>query len=259
MQKKWWAIIGAAVILSVVIIILAGCSAPQASPEIKGNISNQQQGIWVNGEGKVTAVPDTAILSVGVQAQAATVADARSQAADAMNKLITALKNGGVATKDIQTRNFNIQPVTRWDDTKQQQVTTGYQVTNTVTAKIRMLPQDSSTLDYKTGVIIDAVTAAGGDLTRINSLAFTIDNPATLQAQARQKAVVDAAAKAKQLADAAGVKLGKPVYISENSYTPTPIYRDVATKAAAASGTTTPISAGETDITIDVQIAYDIG
>jgi uncharacterized protein YggE len=254
MNRKWWITIGAIVIMMMVVMGLAGCTSGAISGgslEIKGNLTGQQEGIWVNGEGKVTAVPDVAILSVGVQAQAVTVADAQSQASGAMDKLMTALKNGGVASKDIQTQNFNIQQMTRWDNTKQQSIVTGYMVTNTVTAKIRDV--------NKAGSIIDAATAAGGDLTRVNSISFTIDNPAPYQEQARQKAVADAAAKAKQLADAAGVKLGKPVYITESSYSPTPIYRDVATKAAGAPvQAETAISPGEMNITIDIQINYGI-
>jgi uncharacterized protein len=259
MNRKWLIAIGAFGALLLATIGLAGCGSESGSP---GSVSlnNQQQGIWVNGEGKVTAVPDVAILSAGIQVQAVTVSDAQSQAAAAMDKVMTALKNGGVAAKDIQTQNFNIQRLTRWDSTRQVETVTGYMVSNTVTAKIRMLPQDSSTLGYKAGVVIDAVATAGGDLTRINGISFTIDNPATYETEARQKAVADAAAKAKQLADAAGVKLSKPVYITESSYAPTPIYRDVATKAETASGSSssTPVSVGEQEVTINVQVAYDI-
>jgi uncharacterized protein YggE len=254
MNRKWMVTIGAVVVLLVAVVGLAGCNTEGAlsggTLEIKGNLNGQQEGIWVNGEGKVTAVPDVAILSVGVEAQAASVADAQSQASEAMDKVTAALKNGGVATKDIQTQYFNIQKVTRWDNDKQQEIVIGYRVTNMVTAKIRDVD--------KTGAVIDAVAAAGGDLTRIDSIGFTVDNPAPFQEQARQKAVADAAARAKQLADAAGVKLGKPIYITESSYFPSPIYRDVAMKAEGTPSVETPVSPGELEITTSVQIAYDI-
>jgi uncharacterized protein YggE len=254
MNRKWIVIAGAVVILLAVVVGLVGCDTEGAlsggTLEIKGNLNGQQEGIWVNGEGKVTAVPDVAILSVGVEAQAASVADAQSQANTAMDKVMTALKNGGVATKDIQTQYFNIQKVSRWDNDKQQEIVIGYRATNTVTAKIRDI--------NKAGTVIDAVVAAGGDLTRINSIGFTVDDPAPYQEQAREKAVADAASKAKQLADAAKVKLGKPLYITESSYVPSPIYRDVALKAEGAPSVETPISAGEMEITVNVQMAYDI-
>ena len=134
---------------------------------------------------------------------------------------------------------------------KQQEIVIGYRVTNMVTAKIRDVG--------KAGTVIDAVAAAGGDLTRINSIGFTVDDPSTYYEEARQKAVADADAKAKQLADLAGVKLGKPTYISESSYMPGPIYRqDLVAKAAAAPAVTTPISPGEMEITMNVQLAYAI-
>jgi uncharacterized protein len=248
-----WLVVGAIVV--VLLLVLLGCSSQGVvsggSLEIKGILNSQQEGIWVNGEGKVTAVPDVAVLSVGVQSQALTVADAQSQASGAMDKVMTALKNGGVAAKDIQTRSFNIQKMTKWDNVKQESIVTGYQVNNMVTAKIRDI--------NKAGTVIDAVSAAGGDLTRIDSISFTIDNPATYQEQARQKAVADAASKAKQLADAAGVKLGKTVYITESSYVPATVYRDASIKSESASGaTSTPVSAGELEVTANVQISYEI-
>jgi uncharacterized protein YggE len=250
MKKIWLAIIG--VVLLVGVLALAGCSSGGTSAgNVNVNLNSQQQGIWVNGEGKVTVVPDMAILSLGIQAQSTSVAQAQSDAADAMDKVMTALKDQGVADKDIQTQYYNVQRLTRYDNDTQQEVTTGYQVTNTVTAKIRKV--DTA------GTVIDAVVAAGGDYTRVNSIGFTVDDPKPFQEQARELAVADAATKAKKLADIADVKLGKPSYISESSNIPTPIYRtDVMTKAEGVPAVTTPISAGEMDITTNVQIAYNI-
>jgi hypothetical protein len=219
--------------------------------ELKGILNNQQQGIWVNGEGKVTAVPDVAILSLGIESQEATVALAQANAAEAMDNVMKALKDGGVKESDIQTQSFNVQKVTRWDNDKQQEIVIGYLVSNMVTAKIRDVA--------KAGAVIDAVIAAGGDLTRINSIGFTVDDPKPSYEQAREIAVADAAAKAKKLADTAGVKLGKATYISESSYVPGPIYRaDMISKAEAAPAVETPVSPGEMEITTNVQLAYAI-
>jgi uncharacterized protein YggE len=255
MNKKWIITIGI-VLLLVAVVGLAGCSSKDGvtlggdNSALKINLNSQQQGIWVSGEGKVTAVPDVAILSLGIQAQELTVAQAQAEAATAMDSVMNALKDAGVKDNDIQTQNYNIQQITRWDNDKQQQVPVGYQVTNTVTAKIRKI--DTA------GSVIDAVAAAGGDFTRINSIGLTVDDPTPYYEQARVKAVADAAAKAQKLADTAGVKLGKPTYISESSSMPGPIYRDVATPAAPVPAPTTPISPGEMEITTNVQIAYAI-
>ncbi len=254
MKKIWLAVIGVVLILAVA--GLAGCSSGGATlgsgaEPIKINLNSQQEGIWVNGSGKVLAVPDVAILRLGVEAQEATVAEAQTQAAEAMDKVMTALKGEGVAEKDIQTQYFNIYRVTRWDNIREQEIVIGYRVTNTVTAKIREVA--------KAGAVIDAVANAGGDLTRIDSIGFTVDDPTAYYSEARQKAVVDAEAKAKQLAEVAGVNLGKPTYISESSYIPGPIYRqDMMVKAEGAPAVETPISPGEMEITLNIQLAYAI-
>ncbi len=227
-------------------------SGSGSSGAVTLNVPNQQTGIWVNGQGKVTVAPDVAILQLGVQAQAATVADAQSQASTAMDKVMSALTGNGVAQKDIKTTYFNITQVTKWDDKTQTQIVIGYQVSNTVTAKIRTLG--------KVGTVIDAVATAGGDLTRINGITFTVDNPTTAMNQARDMAMADAKVKAEQLAKDGGVTLGKPTFISDNSYAPTPpMYAVPAAKDAAAAGSvTTPISAGEMDVTVNVQVTYAI-
>jgi len=246
-KKIWLALAGLALIM---VVGLVGCSSGTPSNgSVNVNLNGQQEGIWVNGEGKVTAVPDVAILSLGIEAQQATVAEAQAEANDAMDKVMKALEDAGIDRKDIQTQYFNIQKVTRWDNDKQNEIIIGYRVTNTVTAKVRDVT--------RAGSVIDAVAAAGGDLTRINNIAFTIDDPSDYQAQARAKAVADAAAKAKTLADNAGVKLGDVKYITESSYIPGPIYRGLD-MAEAVPAPTTPISPGEMEITVNVQIAYAI-
>jgi len=245
MKKLWLAVIGVVLILAVVGI--SGCSSEGVklnteNGELKINLNSQQEGIWVNGTGKVMAVPDVAILSLGIEAQATSVAEAQDQAAEAMAEVIEALKDQGVAEKDIQTQYFSIQRVTRWDEDKYQETVIGYRVTNMVTAKIRKVAE--------AGIVIDAVAAAGGDYTRINSISFTVDDPSPYYEEAREKAVADAEAKAKLLAEVAGVKLGKPSYISESSYVPSPIYRQDLVEAAAG--------VPAVEITLTVQLAYAI-
>jgi len=215
-------------------------------------MGNQQQGIWVTGEGEVTAVPDIATLRLGIEAQEATVAEAQARASEAMARVRTALEDNGVAEKDIQTQYFSIHKVTRWDDIKNQEIVIGYRVTNMVTAKIRDIDQ--------AGLIIDAVAVAGGDLTRIDDISFSIDDPSVYLEEAREKAMADAEAKAEKLAGLAGVRLGKPTYISESSYLPSPAYPRVYYEEAAipAPAPPTEISPGEMEITLTVQVAYAI-
>jgi uncharacterized protein len=249
MKKIWLAIAGIVVLLAS--LVMVGCGANTTPVDV--NFNSQSQGIWVNGEGKVTATPDVAIISVGIQSQEITVADAQAKAAAAMDKLMQALKDQGVAEKDIKTTSFYINQVSRWDSVKQEQIITGYIVSNTVTVKIRDVK--------KAGTTIDAVAVVGGDLTRVNGITFTVDDPTNYYNDARAKAIDNAVAKAKQMADKTGIKLGKVTYITESTNF-APIYRDMGVKTSAGSvpapAVSTSVSAGELEISTTVQITYAI-
>jgi len=248
MGKKDW-LLSISLVLVLTIVGLAGCSPGNTVlGEIEGlNINNQQEGIWVSGRGEVMVTPDIATLRLGIEAQAASVAVAQSQATEAMDEVMTALTDNGVAKKDIQTQYFSIRQVTKWDRDKEEEIVVGYRVTNKVTAKIREID--------KAGTVIDAVAAAGGDLTRIDSIAFSVDDPSAYYEEAREEAMADAKAKAEQLAELAGGRLGKATYISEGAQIPPPIYRqDIYEEAVPAA--TTPISPGEMEISLTVQVAY---
>jgi hypothetical protein len=211
-------------------------------------------GISVNGEGKVTVTPDLAILTLGVESREATVAEAQTRAAEAMDAVMKTLKDAGIAEKDIQTQRFSIYPVTRWIKDEDREQIIGYRVTNTVTAKIRQMD--------KLGEIIDAVAGAGGDLTRISNISFTVEDPTPYYTQAREKAVKDAVAKARQLAELAGVTLGKPIYISEGmAYVPRDVdvwYEKAGGAPAPVPYPATPISPGEQEIRLTVSIVFAI-
>ena len=242
MKRSW--LLGVSLALMLAVVGLCGCAAPGQI-----NLVSQQEGIWVTGKGEVAVVPDIATLRLGIEAQEVTVAEAQTQAAEVMNKVMTALIDNGIAEKDIQTQYFSIRQITKWEwDKENEEVVVGYRVTNMVTAKIRDID--------KTGVIIDAVAEAGGDLTRVNSLSFSVDDPSAYYEELRQKAMADAEAQAEQLAELAGVTLGKPTYISEGTYIPRPIYWEVDIAKGAVSET--PISPGEMEISLTVQVIYAI-
>ena len=249
MKKIWLLITGLALVLG--IVGLVGCGPASTTVEAI-NVSSQQQGIWVAGEGKVSVVPDVVTLRLGIEAQEASIAEAQSKGTEAMNRVMDALTDNGVAEKDIQTQYFRIRQVTRWDDVKQEEVVVGYRVTNMVTAKIRDID--------KVGPIIDAVAAAGGDLTRIDSIDFSVDDPSEYYEEARQEAMADAEAKAKHLATLAGVTLGLPTYISEGVQVPPTVYPRVVYEAAPAPAPAPApaISPGEMEISLTVQVAYAI-
>ena len=142
-------------------------------------------GIWVNGQATVTVEPDLVLLNIGVEAVAETVAEARAEAAEAMDAIVSAVKAHGLEDQDVQTQSFNIWPqyeypeVTSGGTRTRKQVLVGYTVSNSARIKIRDVDA--------VGTIIDAVAEAGGDATRIDGINFSIEDPKPFMTQLRRK------------------------------------------------------------------------
>ena len=264
-MRKWLvAILGVVLILG---LALPGCKAKQSPasspvPALPGPASaagrsillpSQPMGIQVVGRGEVKVKPDVALINLGVEAQAKTAAEARTQAAQAMSKILEALKANGVAERDIRTYRLSIQPVKEYERESRREILVSFRVTNLVTAKSREID--------KAGAIIDAAVEAGGDFIRVQGISFKVEDPKPFYAQAREKAVAEAKAKAQQLANLTGVTLGKPVYISESGgyYPPGLVYyAEKAGGLPVPAPAPTPISPGEQTISLTVQITFSI-
>ena len=211
--------------------------------------------ITVVGQGKVTSQPDVARTTVGVEVSAPTVKEVTSEAADKMDKVLAALKAQGVADKDIQTSNYSIHYDERYpmerpakvegsDDIEQSGV---YRVSNMVNIKIRDLD--------KVAGVIDAVVEAG-----VNSLwgvDFALDDTSEVEAEARAKAVSDATDRAEELAKLSNVKLGYIVEITEVIGS-SPFYAPRAMEFAGGGGGGGPISPGELEVAMQVQVTFAI-
>jgi uncharacterized protein YggE len=256
-MKNKLVLVLAIAVMAAVAVGLAGCDSTgtvsaQQQP-VNVNV-NGQQGIWVDGQGKVTVTPNIVQVNMGVQSQAPTVAEAQAQASAAMDKVIAALTENGVDKKDIQTQNFNIQQLLKYDNYNQNNSITGYQVNNMVNVKIRAVD--------KAGTIIDAAAKAGGDNIRINGVNFTVDQPEQYYAQARQLAMTDALAKAKDLAKLSGVTLARATYLTESvngNYQP--YFNAPMAMAGSQLSASVPapyINPGQSDIILIVQVSYSI-
>ncbi len=233
---------------SLLAIILTGCEQQIVNPLLPSPASRS---IHVTGSGSVTGEPDIATIYLGVSVEKESVEAAREEAASAMTAVIESLKTNDIAENDIQTENFSIYP--QYDYTDEGRVLRGYRVNNTVNATVRELESLSD--------IIDDAIGAGGDIVVVNSIQFMIDDPTPLQAQARTLAVENAKAKAQTLAEASGVRLGKPITITETTRTVGPpiAYAESAEFAADdGARSSTPIQAGELTVTINITIVYEI-
>jgi len=220
-------------------------AVPSQAPDSTTPVATPRQ-VRVSATGSVSAAPDTLTINLGVRTQADSANDALRKAATDADALITTLKRAGVAADDITTVDVSVYP--RYDNQGQRVV--GYEASNTVMAKVRDLS--------KAGEVIDAAAAAAGDSITISGLSFSIDDPTTVYAQAREQAVKRAKEQADQLAAAAGVSVGQVLSIDEQAqYAPYPMAYAAADTTAAA-GASTPIQPGQTTITLTVGMVYEL-
>ena len=243
----------------VLMALTAACDADPAETTPAGDSDAKESsgsGIWVTGKGSIGLEPDLVLLTVGVETTAETVAQARAEAAVAMDAVVEAVKAHGLEDRDIQTQSFNIWPryeypeVIVGDDGSRRQVLAGYTVSNLARIKVRNVDG--------VGAIIDDAAEAGGDATRIHSIDFTIEDPKPFMERLREEAVADARAKAEHLASLVGVEVGDLVYIGEAGAAPPPGPVFAEAMMARADASTTSISGGELELNLSVQALYSI-
>lgn len=215
------------------------------------SVVTQKESLFtVSGDGKVTVVPDTGIIQLGITTTGSTVKTVQTQANQVMEAIISKTKSLGVDQKDIETSNYSIYPQYDYQGGKSR--ITGYTVSANLSVTVKKLDMVND--------IIDSATALGANT--VGGVQFTVneDRRKELVKEARVKAVEDAKQKATGLAAAAGLSLGRLVNIQESSASlPRPVY--MATDKAAGLGgaplTDTNVQPGSTDITSSVTLFYE--
>lgn len=219
-------------------LVAAGCATTST-------LDPPNSTVTVSGVGRVSIAPDIAMVTLGVNARAATAAEASADAARRMSAVLTRIKSLGVTDADLATVTYSVEPRMSMARSEEPAQVVGYQVLNLVQVTIRKMADASP--------IVDAAMGAGANVVR--EIHFTRGDPSPAQGQARALAVSDAMAKARELAAAANVRLGKVLSIRESS-APRPI--PVMRSAMVTSGGTTPIESGQLEITVTVELRQAI-
>lgn len=199
-----------------------------------------------SGKGKVLAKPDIAVVDLAIVTESVSSKDAQNENSKKSKAVVDFLKKN-VDEKDIKTTSYNIYPQYKYPQFDKPEIK-GYQVTEKIEVKIRDMEKVSS--------ILDGVVANGAN--EITGFQFTTDEPEKLKAEARQKAIEDARAKAKELESQLGIDLGKIVNFSESiDDFPGPIYYEKAA-IGGFGGEGPSVPAGENEITVSVILTYQI-
>lgn len=209
--------------------------------------------ILVTGEGRAELAPDMAILTLTVTREAETARNALDANSSAMAEVLTAMKTAGVKENDLQTSGFSIQPryfhpPVQSSGKREAPKIVAYTVRNSLTVRVRDISAVGTILDKSVSLGVNE----GGNIN------FTNDDPSGAITQARTRAVHNAMAKAKTLADAAGIKTGRILEINEHATNPRPMHMAQAEMSLARSGSSVPVATGENTYKVTVNISFEI-
>lgn len=235
---------------SALLLATVGMASPVAAQTLQPSsgpvIPAEGAVLDVVAEGKATRVPDVATIRAGVVTQAATAAAALSDNAARMSRVVSALRKAGVAPRDIQTATVQLQPQYRYAD-NQPPAITGYQATNSVSVRFRDVA--------RSGAILDALVAQGAN--QIDGPNLSVEAADTALDEARVDAIRQARARADLYAKAAGLRVDRVLTIAESGNAlPPPMPMPMVRAMRAEAADSTPIAAGEQDLTVTVSVRF---
>ena len=226
-------------------MIASGAMARSASVTMV-NINPTNPVIEMTISETVETLPDIATFSTGVQTTAPTASAAVRANNVQMASVVARLKTLGIADRDIQTTQINLNQ--RYDERDGKQIFKGYEASNMVNATLRDLT--------KLSVFLDALALDGA--TSFNGPMFSIEDDSAFREAARNKVWATAMTRARNLARKAGYNDVRVLRVEENDQERgfelmkmTPVSMDAAENA-------TPISPGELSVGASMSFTFEM-
>ncbi len=254
-QVKWSVLLFGGLVLFLASLLFTGLLGGQTElrrADAAEETLLDQPFIRVVGSGKATAVPDEAVLTVGVRTRAQSADQAVKENAPKMQAVIEALKKQGIDPSEMQTQGYEVQE--EYDYPKEGSPRpTGYSVTNRLKVVVKQV--DS------VGAVIDAATKAGAN--QVGGVLFRLsqEKENAVAQQALEDALKQAGTKAQLLAERAGGKLGKVLVVDEEVGQPPIVSRDMVRyemEKQPASDVATPVPAGELEYQVQISVVYQL-
>lgn len=215
-------------------------------------INTQYRQITALGQGRVTYVPDTATVNLGVQIdKVAAPEEALNQLNSRMDKVKAAIKALGVADEDVVTKNYSLTP--QYDYKDNVSTIGGYNANQQLAIKVKDLENNKDMLNK----IVAGATKAGAN--QVLGVNFEASNLDEIKQQARVKAISDAKTKAVALAAAAGVQLKDITGWYEN-FLKGGYYGDIGMGAGGygGGGGMPQVTVGDNEVLVEIGVTYNI-
>jgi uncharacterized protein YggE len=167
--------------------------------------------ITVTGTAEMVVVPDRATISLGIQSRSKDVRKAQQEVTATMRGIVKALTDLGIDKKNVMTTNVSVQPQYQWKDGRN--YPDGFLCASSVRVKLTDLEKISD-------VISRSIEAGAND---VESLQFERSDITAIKDSVQVLAMRNAREKATRIANEAGVNVGMPISISDNTqWAPSP-------------------------------------
>lgn len=205
--------------------------------------NKKRPGIAVRGVGYIKASPDTAAIVLGARTEKLNLQEAQEENARRIEGIFTALISIGVSREEIQTTDYRIDTVYRYEDGNQ--IFSGYRVLHLLNVTVKGTE--------RAGAIVDLAVSNGAN--EMAGITFSSSQSKSLYLHALSLALADARGKAETIAREIRRKLHPvPVFITEESSPPAP--RPFLTASFNTGSPSTPIEPGTIQVQAEVKVLY---
>lgn len=202
----------------------------------------ERDSITVSGQGEVTASPDIFSVHASVNAEGSDIDAMKSSVDEQVEAMLELADDLDIPESQTRASEFRVNPVWQYQPERK---LIGHQVSRSVQFKANGLNTYAELLDGLAKLNIRDIQPAGSE----------VSNADALESTALANAVADARQRAEALASAAGRDVGKAIRIESHSVNaPRPMMMMARGKEGAAD----TYRAGETDISAQVQITFEL-
>jgi len=200
--------------------------------------------VHVTGKGVVKVTPDQVAIKVRVESEGKDAVAVKNENDASINAVIKFLRSQGLKSEDVQTEYINLNK--NYDYNSK---TYSYKANQSLNILLKDITQYEG--------IISGLLNSG--INRIDGVQFISSQAATLQQEARVKAILDAKKRAETYAEALGQSIGKAVVINEaSSSTPSPQLRSANFAMESSNAGGESIAPGELSITILISASFEL-
>lgn len=261
--KRYVQMLGVALLAGLALSSFAFAYSHMVSGRVASSTRYSPRQISMNGEGKVTVRPDTAVFTASVITQFQDVTGAREENSARSEAIMAFLREQGIEEKDIKTIGYNVSPQYQYDQRpvclgigicppQRPPTIVSYEIRHTIEIKVRDLA--------KANRLLDGVTNAGAN--EVGAITFRVDDEGrkAARAEARAKAIADAEIKAWNVARELGVRLVRiSAFYESEGVMPYPMRYggDVAITKGGIPEASPSVQPGENEIISNVTIGYE--